>query len=57
MKAKVLSPALKNPTATQTRNISPESTSIVVSKATNLKCDHPGVVGEKDNYMQQTIHK
>lgn len=49
MKAKVLSPALKNPTATHTRNMSPESTRIVVSNATNIKCDQPGVVGEKDN--------
>lgn len=48
IKANVFIPPT-NPTPMQIINIIPESDSIADSSATNLKCDHPGVVGENDN--------
>lgn len=55
MKANVLRPALKNPMTTQIRNINPESTKIANRRATSLTCDHPGVVGENDNWKTNQI--
>lgn len=49
IKANVFRPP-KNPTPTQTINMNPDKIRIVDNKATNRKCDHPGVVGENDSY-------
>lgn len=48
IKANVFKPP-KNPTPTQTMNMNPDKIRIVDNKATNRKCDHPGVVGENDS--------
>lgn len=34
-------------------NMNPDKIRIVDNKATNRKCDHPGVVGENDSCVQQ----
>lgn len=58
IKANVFKPP-KNPTPTHTMNINPDKTRIVDSRATNRKCDHPGVVGENESYSknQSNIRK
>lgn len=38
-------------------NIIPERVSIADSSATNLKCDHPGVVGENDSQKNKKKKK
>lgn len=57
IKANVFKPP-KNPTPTQTINMNPDKIRIVDSRATNRKCDHPGVVGENDSCtMKQKYDK
>jgi hypothetical protein len=48
MKANVLRPP-KNPTATQMRNIKPDSIRMLTRRPNNRMWLHPGVVGENDN--------
>jgi hypothetical protein len=55
MKANVFRPP-KNPTATQMRNMKPESTRMLARRPSNRMWLHPGVVGENDNY-QHTHNK
>jgi len=55
MKANVFRPP-KNPTATQMRNMKPESTRMLARRPSNRMWLHPGVVGENDNY-QHTQNK
>lgn len=33
-------------------NMMPDNVKIEDNSATNLMCDHPGVVGENDNYIK-----
>jgi hypothetical protein len=49
MKANVLRPP-KKPTATQMRNMTPESIRMLARRPNNRMWLHPGVVGENDNY-------
>lgn len=48
IKANVFKPP-RNPTPTHTINMKPDSIKIVDNKATNRKCDQPGVVGENES--------
>ena len=48
IKANMLIP-LKSPKTMDTIIITPEMVNIDDNKAMSLKCDQPGVVGEKDN--------
>ena len=50
MKANVFRPP-KNPTATQMRNMKPESTRMLARRPSNRMWLQPGVVGENDNYQ------
>lgn len=52
IKANVFKPP-KNPTPTQTINMNPDKIRIVDNRATNRKCDHPGVVGENDSCIMK----